>query len=129
KLLLGDAVEAVVAAMLQRCRRRSRIGLGQAVGGETLIAEQPGVIPAAEFDGPRQTLGVLLLIIGVLDLADHERRIVDTEVQSVPIARLRIVGPGPGGIAVEDRCERRDVLVELGLDPRADGRERRRWTA
>ena len=75
------------------------------------------VSPSAEADWRRPD---------VLDLSDHQQRIVDAKINAVIAAQLRIIQPGPGSIPIEDRCGYCTIVSQIGTQAGAQRRQRRR---
>src|SRR5947209_15783771 len=87
------------------------------------------MMPAADLPAAGAAVIAGEIFPSELYLAEHQRRIAHSEIQPVTVALLRIAGTGPRGVAVEDRAEHGDIVIELGGEPRADRGKRRRRAA
>jgi len=80
ELLIDDAVDTKVAAMLRRNSAPRRIGEQRAVIGVALVGELAEIGPSSEFQYPGKS-GVVLTLIGPeLSLADNQGRITQSEI-------------------------------------------------
>ena len=72
----------------------------------------------AELERARQSGSADALIIAVLRLGDDQRGIAQTKIEAIAVARLRIAGSRAGGVAVEDRGEKRKIARRVEFDAR-----------
>ena len=81
--------------------------------------------PSAEFEFPIEARIALLCIPKQLHLAKQKRRIVDAKIDAVPIAKLGVLRPGTGGVAVKDRAQQGEIVGDIGAQARPDRGKRR----
>src|ERR1019366_5946312 len=124
ELLVDDAVDTEVAAMLRRNSTPRRIGKQAAIISVALIGELAEMAPPSELQRPGKSAVVLALIGPELRLADDQGRIAQSEIETVAVAGIGIASAGPGGIAVENGQQERRILAVVEFRPRA---ERGQW--
>jgi hypothetical protein len=72
-------------------------------------------------------VGISLLVVpGVLKLPEEQRRIIDPEIHSVPVAQLRIIQPRARLITVEDAAQNCELFRHVEEHASSHGRQRRR---
>src|SRR5450631_114753 len=80
--------------------------------------------PPPYFERARE-IGVALLVVpGVLELAEDERWIVNPKIDAVAVALLRIVRSRSGGVSVEYGTERCKIVVQVHTETGTQGRQR-----
>src|SRR3954451_1418052 len=104
-------------------------GQRDAVGCEALIPERSEMTPATDLELAGQVRVTLPVVPGILNLAEQKRRIVDPEIDAIPVTLLRIAGTGTGLVAVENRAKDGQLLCHVPQEARAFGRQRRRRPA
>ena len=92
---------------------------------EGLIVEGSELVPSADFDRPRQ---VTILIVLIAALRNQKRRRIESEVESVIVADLRIAGAvSAGGIAIVHAEHEAPSVIRLECDAHAGRCERIGW--
>ena len=109
-------VDPVIAAMHKArhcwpgCQQRT-------VVGKALISELSEMTPGADLQSRCKSGVILAAIVPKLQFADHECRILQTKIQPIAVAGVRIARTGTGGIAVEDREQERCIFWKLVFYP------------
>src|SRR5437879_12803036 len=84
--------------------------------------------PTAELDLAGQ-IGIALLVVpGVLNLPEQQRRIVNAEIYAVSIAFLGITGPRSRLISIKNATQDGQLIREIDEQPGAHSSQRRRWS-
>src|SRR5262245_16303878 len=83
------------------------------------MVEQTEMIPGADFEGSGKPLGGFVLIVLVLSLRDQEGRVLNAEIQPMPVSLLRLIRPWPRRVAVEERDEQRRAGRRFDLQANA----------
>src|ERR1700712_3486362 len=136
-VVVADAIEFLfehridAGILRQRCRHAGadRTRQRQALRREALIVESSEMMPAADLELAVEAGIALLAVPDVLHLADHQRRIVDAEVDAGVVANLGILRTGSSGIAVENSRDDRQIIVDVGACPNAERGQRWRRAA
>src|SRR5882757_3617755 len=129
ELLFEHRIDAGILRQRRRHAGTERARQRYALRGNALIGEFAEMTPAADLEFSVEAGIALLAVPDVLHLADHQRRIVDAEIDSGIVADLRILRTGTRGIAIENSRNDRQVVVDVGPRPHAKRCQRRRWSA
>src|SRR5947209_3708429 len=110
--LIDDPIKPAIAVMNEPNAATHWIGEYQAADAEPLIVKPAEVVPSAKLDGSCEPRRARSLIVFVLSFTNQKGRVLDAEVYPRRVLDFcQSAKPCPGGIAIEQGSEERDLVA------------------